>query len=550
MGGLRKCMPITAVTFIVGWLAIAGVPPFAGFWSKDEILLFAWNKQHGALGCRPGHRAAHRLLHEPPGLPRLLRRGAVADSRKAERPTRRRRRRTPARAPRVAVDDDRCPLVVLAGLSLRRRRLEPAVRRPTCKFLEHWLEPVVEAARRTSTSPPATQVVAGRASRCAVGARRHRAARAASTCADAARSRSSPSCSRTAGTTTRPITRVRRRARSRAAFEAVADVRCRKVVDGAVNGVGALVPRRRAAVLRRVQTGFVRTTPLGIAAGAVVLARRASSARMDVLMLLATEGARGRRFPLLTALVVLPAIGALVVALMPADAGPSCTGVVGVLFCAAAVGASAVYAARRVRDRRRRASSSRSTAQWIASFGISWHLGVDGISLFLVVLTGVLFPLALARASTPHHDPKPYYAWLLAARGRLHRRVPRARPVPVLRVLRDRARADVLPHRRVGLRRPRLRGAEVLPVHDVRLGVHARRHPGPGVPARSGHRRRALTFDLVEIAEDHADDDRRPTTGPLALPRASPSPSRSRCRCSRCTPGCPTPTPRRRPRAR
>jgi NADH-quinone oxidoreductase subunit L len=38
---LRKFMPITAATFIVGWLAIAGVPPFSGFWSKDEILLFA-----------------------------------------------------------------------------------------------------------------------------------------------------------------------------------------------------------------------------------------------------------------------------------------------------------------------------------------------------------------------------------------------------------------------------------------------------------------------------------------------------------------------------
>jgi len=33
-------MPITAATFLIGWLAIAGVPPFAGFWSKDEILLF------------------------------------------------------------------------------------------------------------------------------------------------------------------------------------------------------------------------------------------------------------------------------------------------------------------------------------------------------------------------------------------------------------------------------------------------------------------------------------------------------------------------------
>ena len=43
-GGLRSLMPITAGTFIIGWLAIAGVPPFSGFWSKDEILAFAWNK--------------------------------------------------------------------------------------------------------------------------------------------------------------------------------------------------------------------------------------------------------------------------------------------------------------------------------------------------------------------------------------------------------------------------------------------------------------------------------------------------------------------------
>ena len=41
MGALRIAMPVTAGTFIIGWLAIAGVPPFAGFWSKDEILLFA-----------------------------------------------------------------------------------------------------------------------------------------------------------------------------------------------------------------------------------------------------------------------------------------------------------------------------------------------------------------------------------------------------------------------------------------------------------------------------------------------------------------------------
>ncbi len=38
MGGLRKYMPITHITFLIGCLAIAGIPPFSGFFSKDEIL--------------------------------------------------------------------------------------------------------------------------------------------------------------------------------------------------------------------------------------------------------------------------------------------------------------------------------------------------------------------------------------------------------------------------------------------------------------------------------------------------------------------------------
>ena len=42
MGGLRKALPITFITFLVGCLAIAGIPPFAGFFSKDEILLHAF----------------------------------------------------------------------------------------------------------------------------------------------------------------------------------------------------------------------------------------------------------------------------------------------------------------------------------------------------------------------------------------------------------------------------------------------------------------------------------------------------------------------------
>lgn len=47
MGGLRKYMPITNITFLIAALAIAGMPPFAGFYSKDEILVAAF--QHNKL---------------------------------------------------------------------------------------------------------------------------------------------------------------------------------------------------------------------------------------------------------------------------------------------------------------------------------------------------------------------------------------------------------------------------------------------------------------------------------------------------------------------
>lgn len=42
MGGLRKYMPITFITFLIATIAIAGIPPFAGFFSKDEIMAHAF----------------------------------------------------------------------------------------------------------------------------------------------------------------------------------------------------------------------------------------------------------------------------------------------------------------------------------------------------------------------------------------------------------------------------------------------------------------------------------------------------------------------------
>ncbi len=50
MGGLRKYMPVTNITFLIAALAIAGVPPLAGFWSKDEILVAAFENSQFLYG--------------------------------------------------------------------------------------------------------------------------------------------------------------------------------------------------------------------------------------------------------------------------------------------------------------------------------------------------------------------------------------------------------------------------------------------------------------------------------------------------------------------
>jgi NADH-quinone oxidoreductase subunit L len=49
MGGLRKYMPVTFWTFLIGSAALAGIPPFAGFWSKDEIISTAFHDGNFAI---------------------------------------------------------------------------------------------------------------------------------------------------------------------------------------------------------------------------------------------------------------------------------------------------------------------------------------------------------------------------------------------------------------------------------------------------------------------------------------------------------------------
>ncbi len=114
-------------------------------------------------------------------------------------------------------------------------------------------------------------------------------------------------------------------------------------------------------------------------------------------------------FPILTALVALPAIAAIVVALLPRtrlDAirmvgllGSIATAVLsGYLLTKFKVGAPGYQF---VTDH-----------TWIGALGVHWKLGVDGISLFLIALTGVLFPLAIAGPNVTQ-DVKSYIVWLL-----------------------------------------------------------------------------------------------------------------------------------------
>jgi NADH-quinone oxidoreductase subunit L len=54
MGGLRKYMPVTFATMLTGWLAISGIPIFAGFFSKDEILWKTWSTGATAIPAWSG----------------------------------------------------------------------------------------------------------------------------------------------------------------------------------------------------------------------------------------------------------------------------------------------------------------------------------------------------------------------------------------------------------------------------------------------------------------------------------------------------------------
>jgi NADH-quinone oxidoreductase subunit M len=118
-------------------------------------------------------------------------------------------------------------------------------------------------------------------------------------------------------------------------------------------------------------------------------------------------------FPILSMLVVVPAVGALVVTAL-SKRRPEYVKLVATVTSVATAAMSVwlTWEFQRGTDEFQFVSQH----PWIEQWGIGWHLGVDGISLFLVLLTGLMFPLAIVGIDPHNSDPgqdKPYFAWLL-----------------------------------------------------------------------------------------------------------------------------------------
>lgn len=113
-------------------------------------------------------------------------------------------------------------------------------------------------------------------------------------------------------------------------------------------------------------------------------------------------------FPVLPALVFLPIIGTIIIALIP-KTRPEMHRLVSIVT-GMLVAAIALWVLIQFKSGDPGFQFVVSQ-EWVQSLDIKFILGIDGISLFLVVLTAVLFPIALF-AAKPDHDEKGYYLWI------------------------------------------------------------------------------------------------------------------------------------------
>jgi len=132
MGGLKAYLPVTYRTFLIGTIAIAGIPPLAGFFSKDEILWRAFAGGHwflwflGLLGAALTAFYMFRLLTLTFGGEKRWEAG-----------------KHPHEAPRSMT----VPLVILAALSVVGGFAGIPASLGGGNAIEHWLDPVFEKAQ-------------------------------------------------------------------------------------------------------------------------------------------------------------------------------------------------------------------------------------------------------------------------------------------------------------------------------------------------------------------------------------------------------------------
>ncbi len=258
MGGLRRWMPLTFGTYLFGWLAICGIPPFSGFWSKDEILLSAWEVE-GFNGKALWGVAVVTALLTAYYMSRqvFLVFFGKERFRDGDHPV------TPHESPLVMV----APLGVLAVLSL----VGGAMNLPFSKSMErlaHWLAPSI-GEHEFASSGSTKLALAGVATLAGVAgiaiARQVWLQRSL----EANRSLELPLL-RDAFRVDQLYSAVIEKP-GRKIADLAADVVDAKVIDGgAVQGSGRLVTAIGSQV-RKVQTGYVRQYAAVFAIGVVVL---------------------------------------------------------------------------------------------------------------------------------------------------------------------------------------------------------------------------------------------------------------------------------------
>ena len=274
-GGLARLLPITSLTFVAGWLAIAGVPPFSGFWSKDEILAYAYAENKVlwllllATAVLTAFYMTRLVLMTFFGSPRWVEGGdhhAEADEKDAVEDAAGAEQALPHRHPHESPWTMTVPLVVLAGLAVVAGVLNLPFSSDV-HFLDSWLEPALFGNASHLPFGGGTKwvlaivAIVGSLGGVSAGAAvyiRHRI--------DPARIER-PFFAR-AWRIDELVTNFMG-GPGRRAFERTTQFD-EQVVDGAVNATGSLV-RSAGTRLRAAQTGLVRSYALGIGIGAVGL---------------------------------------------------------------------------------------------------------------------------------------------------------------------------------------------------------------------------------------------------------------------------------------